>query len=473
MGGTLDEKFEKLLERQKKKKEDSGLRSIPHSDIQGLLNAAVDRLSIVSINVLDDSDDVVAEVFDALNGKRLELSQFDHLRNHCFRKIDVGVRDKVYDDHWVPAEKNIFGVGSVKRPADHFLYNYLISVGEGARSQFNQRRAFGAFRRYERSAMRSSVEKWISGELGDAVSRWRFALHPVGKLKARGRDIKLNDVSRAAMARIRMVSEGPPLPLVMVMLDRVSRLDPKSDPESITTREFKKLVIALEGCLFKTRLAGDSLTNLRADVMKRLPALLREWKSDPVEGKSAGDKMFEWIQEKSPPWSQVESFMTSDWKHHPPSKPQGAYSLLLSGPSLALFDALEEQKSGAGGSALFHRYTDPLSKANESDAPFWVEHLYPQKPHNDWSADLATWKCDESEMRKQLHRLGNLAPIGASLNRKMRNKRFSSKTDDAKDPKMPRLKVNGGWEKSKSWTTKQINQREKFLLKIMKERWPE
>jgi hypothetical protein len=38
---------------------------------------------------------------------------------------------------------------------------------------------------------------------------------------------------------------------------------------------------------------------------------------------------------------------------------------------------------------------------------------------------------------------------------------------------MPRLKVNGGWEKSKSWTTKQINQREKFLLKIMKERWPE
>jgi hypothetical protein len=435
----------------------------------------VDRLSIVSINVLDDRDHVVAEVFDALNGRRLELSQFDHLRNHCFRRIDRDTRDKVYDDHWVPAEKKINEVGSVKRPADHFLYNYLISVGEGARSQFNQRRAFGAFREYERSAMGSSVEKWVSSELGDAVSRWRFALHPVGKLRAHGRDIKLNDVTRAALARVRMVSEGPPLPLVMVMLDRVSRPNPKSDRESITPREFKNLAIALEGCLYKTRLGGQSLTNLRADVMKGLPALLRDWRSDPASGKSAGDKMLKWIQELSPEWSHIEDFMASDWTHARPGKPHGAYSFLGSGPTLALFDALEEQLSGAGGSSLFHRYADPLSKVNEGDAPFWVEHLYPQKPHKDWSADLSTWGCDESEMRKQVHRLGNLAPISDSLNRKMRNKRFSLKMADAKDQenKMPRLRVNGGWERSKMWTAKQINHREKSLMKVMKERWPD
>ena len=473
--GNLTDKFVKLHKRQLQGTEAPFQRgSLPSVGVEGLLKAAEEQLSIISIRVKTDAVEVASEVFDALNGRRLELNQFDHLRHYCFTTMKKTVRDKYYDDYWVKAEKQIDEVRSVTNGFDDFLYNYLISVGQAASSDFKKNRAYGAFRKYQKTNS-IAVDKWVSNELGDAISRWRFALHPVGNFKSRGKEVKITDVARAAIARIRLVSEGPPIPLLMVMLDRVSRED--SDAGYINGKQFEKLVVAFEGFLFKARLAGQSHTNLRSRVMKELPQRLKEWETDPATGESAFDKMYKSIQELSPKWVDIEKFMKTDWKSHSEESPQGAYTHLRGGgPVMALFDAIEETMGTTAAKPLCNRFGKLSRRAEAKDNGFEIDHIYPRSPDDDWTKDLKDWSVKKKDMTLQVHRLGNLAPVVWRLNREWTNKslKFKLSTKGFKNREMPSLQVNKSWMASnrKKWKPSDIDKRETVLLKVMKKRWP-
>jgi len=319
---TSEELWVHHLEKQKDK--EGGIEKSPQPDLDDLLAATIDRLNFVSIKIKPDLDADVSAVFDALNGNRLALNQFDHLRNFCFSQLkDERTLDQLYDGSWFPSEKIIDGVKMGRKVAgDNFLYNYMISIGEGTEGRFNMNRSFEAFRRFSISKrMKMALEEWVERELPRAVHRWRYGLRPVGQLVVGSGEVEIGVEASRSMGRIHLATEGPALPLVMLLLERRSL--PSDDPRHLTQSELGKCLIALEGFCFRTLLNGDSLTNLRAYVMGKIRTLDRRCVNDS-DGRGA-DKLLKEIRSLGPKWSIVRPVPDNSWRSEAnlPSAPLG------------------------------------------------------------------------------------------------------------------------------------------------------
>jgi len=109
-------------------------RSSDFPDVKSLLETTLDALWFMTLEI-EDSDEPASELFDSLNGSRMELQQFDHVRNYIFRGIeDVEKQKELYSGLWQSTESaldtyNISGRGSTRAP-DLFLYDFMISLGE-------------------------------------------------------------------------------------------------------------------------------------------------------------------------------------------------------------------------------------------------------------------------------------------------------------------------------------------------------
>ena len=98
-----------------------------------LLKSTVDQLTLLVLEV-NTQDEDPADIFNALNGQRTEMFQFDHLRNFIFANInDAEMRTQLYEDSWKIAERQIAKLAiPVKGSSafDTYLYDLLISLGE-------------------------------------------------------------------------------------------------------------------------------------------------------------------------------------------------------------------------------------------------------------------------------------------------------------------------------------------------------
>lgn len=470
-GATQEERWSRFVEL---KKGDDGVleRSsvLSFDELDALLNAVADRLEFLALEIEPGRDDDATVVFDALNGQRTSLAQFDHLRNFCFRQLPAKEAHRIYASSWEPCETAIQEQKSSKvtKPHEQFFYNYLISLGEASRVAFNQSRSFTAFRRFERSdRFPMNMRSWIEHDLTKAVRCWSFALDPVGKLQAGPRDITVGLESRRMLRRLRIATEGPVIPIAMFLLDRACQKP--GNPKHITSTDLAKCLRVLEGALYKILMNGKSLTNLRREVMTLMGTLQSKCVTDTDT--SAADKFIQTVRDKqeswgAPTWKVLKQRLDNSWNNEDPTDPGGVYKELEPIQTLAVFDAIEEQASGVRSVDLLVKSSDDASNN------FTIDHVFPQTDTRAWNRELADWKQDHESMRKQLHRIGNLAPVLSKINSSMLNKVLADKKDALEDHAMPSL-ATCDWIEETKWTQRQLDRRTDRFINLMKERWPD
>jgi hypothetical protein len=465
-GNSSVERWQNWIE--KKGKDDEVFKRSEQADCQNLLINTIERFSFLALK-LGEQDDA-ERVFSALNGNRIELSPFDHLRNFVFSKITARTRDQMYQNYWEPAEEE-FETLMVKRGVSRdtlkstFLYDYLISVGAGSLGAFNASRSFGAFRKFERSTQfqqsYGSLDGWVQKFIHDEVALWKVQREEFSRtVLPSGKNLALTASSRRTIHRIRLISDGPPAPLVMLILRR-STMDQNS-PKWISPEQVELCLTRLEGYMFKTRLSGKSLTNMRGAVINSMSEIDKSCVTD-ADG-SAADKLLSkidsWTEVR---WSELRHEIANSHRLNPSD---GIYGLLGPKGTLALLDCIDGGLMGA-------RSTGFLPRVWEHGAdPYWVEHIYPQKDKK-WKLDFKEWNVDEATMKSRCHSLGNLTALPRSVNESVSNKRFTLKLPDILENQDAMLSQLQKWTNEIKWTDREIDDRTREMADVLEKLWPD
>lgn len=452
-----------------KDKSGSRSRGAPTASLlPSLLRSTTSRLSFLGLR-LSEADES-ERIFSALNGNRTELSQFDHTRNWVFNSIPEVSRDNLFDHHWKPAE-SAFETLQVRKRRNRdylkslFLYDYLISLGEGSQGQFNASRSFSAFLRFWRSGRSShlygSLDKWLKNNLQREIALWKVqredftdTLLPDGSL------LSITTRSRRILHRIRRVSDGPPAPLVLWLLRR--SLTASNDPEHLTALEIEQVLDRLEGYMFKTLLGGGSLTNMRSEVIGSMARIDKE-----CRGSKPGEAV-------KPLLATIDRWTTVRWATlkpdleaaHKRGLGQGVSDMLPTGATLALLDAVEEALAGRASKGFLP------AKWEHKDDPYSVEHIFPQKGKK-WTSDLKAWRVSESEMKCRLQVLGNLTALETTLNQELNNRVFKEKKHMVSENTAAAASKLQDWVTAARWSPSEIDARTTHLVMALKKFWPD
>jgi Protein of unknown function DUF262/Protein of unknown function (DUF1524) len=440
----------------------------------------VDKLLNALKIILAEGEDAV-DVFAALNGNRVPLTQFDLLRNFIYEKLGTfpaKQRSKIWRERWMPIEK-VFSeipIGSGNTLAsiqEGFLYDYLISIGRGTGVAFKTGTSFFAFRRFfSVSDVGADIPSWLEGFL-DEVVIWdvqRSNFSHASSLPS-GRKMLINTKARRSLSRIRFGSSGPASPLVMLVLRRSAL--PSSDERHFTKKDVEEVFTWLETYIFKTLLAGGSMTNLRSEVMSKLP----EWEASARRSGSVPASygiVRDLKQLEQPRWKEINPLILAHHRQEiPPKKsvPSGLYDSLKSKRTLAVLDAVNQALGGT--SSLL------ASPDKSLDPPFQVEHIYPQSSSK-WDRDQNQRGVSRSELRARTNSLGNLSALSREVNIKLSRKPFLDKKEDLReqfaiDPhRVPKLLNSWALDRGgpTNWTPRDIDRRSRSYLKELKKIWP-
>jgi hypothetical protein len=470
-GQSIEEKWQDWLTKQEAKGLD--IRRSAQPDTKLLVNGALNRMSILYLRI--ENEDPV-RIFSALNGNRQELSQFDHLRNYVFAQLTTLLdsqeeRDEIFDKYWSKAEQVLelvpTGKGSnADKIKNEFLYDYLISVGEGHYGKFSSENTYAAIVKYLNARVGiSNLQKWIK-ELPSEAELWstqKYNFDFSGQLH-NGVTFNISNKARLILKRIRYASDGPPSAITYFVLRRTfleSSVDRKFDSAMMYSalREIEKT-------LFKTILAGKSLTTFGGWSIKNLQPINTQ--SVSSQEKTALDRFVEKLEKYQPlAWASVETLYVTSYCS-PESK-----SLYEANQRacMAVLDAITEELNGGSNISLL-----PTKNINSGDAPFWIEHIYPQK--NDlWSPDLKRWRSSEERMKPFLHDLGNLSVLPDVVNKSISNKTLQKKKDDVQKVKASVSNAqiipitNNAWLSANEWTEREITARSEQFWKILARRW--
>ena len=443
------------------------LRSIS-PNCNTLLNYTVRNFSFLLLTIGEGDD--AERIYAALNGNRKDLYPFDHLRNFVFSRLPSNSRVNLYEKFWNPAELIFDKMQLPKRKSvdqlkSKFLYDYLISIGEGQYGRFNEVRSFDTFKRFERSArfakVSPNIEIWVTKHLRDEVSIWKLQREDflLNELPS-GRPLSLSSSARKTLHRIRLLSDGPPGPLVMWIIRR--SLLPENDPKRFSPSEVESSLKKLEGYLAKTLLSKMSLTNMRASVIKQIGKMEDSCVTDPQS--TASQKLTKiidgWLIDESK-WQNLRHELTN------PKNPNSSiYNNLSSNQCLAILDCIEDELSGGGTKGFLP------NKWGFEEPEFWVEHIYPQKDKN-WKSDIKAWRIEPEEMLTRLHCLGNLTVLTAELNKDVSNFRFSEKLSKVTNEPLALSAKLQTWVKHETWDPGTIDARTNTLVEKLIERWPD
>jgi uncharacterized protein with ParB-like and HNH nuclease domain len=417
-------------------------------DPETLLRATVDKLTLLVLEISDQDEDP-ADIFNALNGQRSELFQFDHLRNYIFANIkEVELRAELYENKWKDVERMVSQQEiSVKGSSalDTYLYDLLISLGEKKFQSISKDKTARQITRYFNSNRNkfSSKAKPFSEEviLPNLVS-WT-SLKMNGKpLLIKHQKYELPTTVQDSLKLMEWMSSGPVAPLLLNVVNRYY-LKKISDSELIHS------VKAIENYLARFIISGDALSPLRASIMN-------------ICAKLGGNYNLEDLQ------SMLRDLMHTDEslkKRLLPSSakaqdPYGDYAKLYESRTprqlLALFQSIEKYRAGEHCSNLLRE---------TSEDPLTIEHIYPQSPDR-WKGDLKDWDTSNTALKNRLHTLGNLAIVPKSINSEMSNEKFLDKKKILKQNVFVELTVNREWQSDSytKWTPELVDSRSVVLL---------
>lgn len=427
-------------------------------DCDALIRATINCLSIVELERQELLDEDPAEIFEALNGQRTPLEQFDHVRNYIFTGIrDPQKRKLLYDETWKHYEvaldqANLSARGS--SPAETFLYDYLISIGETKyQKSFSKTRTASHFARFFEARTDLDHEKVARESLLPNLSAWIAVNRKGERFQVKNEAIELDSESKRRLHMLDSLSSGPVVPILERLV--VRRLTGEYSEESL-----RRQLFWVETFLGRKILKRLALSPLRSEMMNfagKLPANFSEEELrdaliliTPTDEEIRGALLPKTINRV------LRYEESSQIAHSGGLKPRQI---------LAIFQAIETHKAGPLRNNLLE---------STSDEAFSIEHIFPQDAAN-WRTELRLWGVGQSFMENRLHTLGNLGIIPKRLNSQLSNLSFHNKKETTKSPlsRFPKLKINESWTKDDQtkWTPDIIDARAEELISSALNYW--
>ena len=420
-------------------------RSIGYDPVD-LLKATVDKLSLLVLEV-NNQDEDPADIFNALNGQRTEMMQFDHLRNFIFANIkESDQRAELYEHSWKNVERQVakLDIGVKGSSAfDTYLYDLLISLGERRYQSVSKDKTARQFTKYYNSNRNSLAAKGIAEKvvLTNLVS-WA-SIKKNGQPIEIGRETReLPDKVKTSLETMEWMSSGPVVPLLLNLVNRYYF-------QTFSKEELQNGISLVENYLGRYIISGDPLSPLRASIMnicgrlggsytlEELEVLLKETKHKDVDLK--------------------KRLLPSASNRTDPYGPSGnIYENRTSRQLLALFQGIERNLVG--------EHCSNLLRSSQSDV-LTIDHIFPQSPDK-WKTDIRKWEVSATSLKNRLHTLGNLAVIPKSINSEMSNERFLDKKRILSDSRFVKLSLNENWQADRfgKWTPDFIDNRAEMLL---------
>jgi hypothetical protein len=424
-------------------------------DCIALAAAAKSRLKILELRHEPQIDASPERLFECLNGKRLELEQFDHVRNFVFTKTDQSVRAVIYTDLWKAVETAIEQNGPATRGSsklDSFLYDYLISKGEsGPQKGINRARGATHFSRYwtsGRHGCQSNMAAFLKTNLVPAMALWLSAKKGETLAIPGVTPRPLSRENTRVIMRINAMTAGPFTPLIMGVLLRYVG---EHKPESWLNEQLK----ALESYAGRLLLTGRSLSPLRSLTMQ---IAAKCFVPDGVP-------LLDHLRSVMPPDNVIRSYVEQCWRRIPAEKDFG--DALTPSQICAIFDAIEQQLSNSVDTHIlpWHKNTNP--------AGFSVEHIYPRNPVK-WRRDQQSWGMNDRDIKNAdslTNQLGNITVLALPANRKLQNSTLEAKQEKLRQQGVTALNCNDDWLTAAQWTPTEVTTRTHRLLDAVLRRW--
>jgi hypothetical protein len=432
-------------------------RSTP-PDCDGLIQATLNHLSLVELVVEKSVDEEPAEIFEALNGMRLELAQFDHVRNYLFTGIEtIEKRRALYEEDWKHTEFALSKSKQTIESADTFLYDFLISKGETKyQKPFSKQRTASHFSRYFATRSSGNHEDVAKNEILPHLISWMSIKSSGERFEVNGNEFVLPSNAKRRLKSMDSLSSGPLVPILMNITKRY--LYDHSISEESLIRQF----FALEVFLGRKVLNRTALSPLRSEMMllsSKLGANFEE--TELISSLKQLSPTNDEIREKLLP-AKVNNVIKYPDTAHIASKKAGG---LAPRQLLAIFQGIEEHLSGQLRTNLIEPSGDEI---------FSIEHIYPQEDVL-WRDELRNWAQNQAQMESRLHTLGNLGIIPDRLNSELSNKSFREKREIVGNPvkRFPILRLNEYWiapEQTK-WKAEHIDERASRLLNTILAHW--
>ena len=420
-----------------------------------LLKATVDELSLLVLEVTNQDEDP-ADIFNALNGQRTELQQFDHLRNFVFANINSEVdRHSLYQNTWKDIERQVINYKiPVKGSSalDTFLYDLLISLGERRHQQISKDKTARQFNRYFNSTRntdnRNAKEVAENLVLPNLIS-WTSVKRNGLPIAMNGKTYELPTSVKTALISMEWMSSGPVIPLLLNIVNRYHF-------ENLSENDLIFAISAIESHLARFIISGEPLSPLRAGIMSICGQLGQNYSIDQLEELLRADKPNDRDLKKK--------LLRSTSKTDPYSDYGQLYKSRTAKQLLAILQGIERGRTG--------EHCVNLLRESAKDQ-LTIEHIYPQTPEK-WKGDLRDWNLTRVYLDKRLHTLGNLAVVPKSINSQMSNESFSEKKNILKKNKFSKLAVNSEWQSSsiREWTPEKIDSRAESLLEDFLKYYP-
>lgn len=453
----------------------AGHASDPKIDADPMTVDACDRLEtiirkqIVFLNIITDpNDENPVIIFDSINGKRLEFSQWDYTRSYFFRTIG---EDPDLFDRWDATQDELSDAlketGAKKRRGntpvnDEFLYNLLILEASKAGLKANKNRSFLQLREY----LRKNGKEPTPDELRDFSNNIILPTAEVYKsiiapqkypLKNQNGE-QLSDKAVQSLNQIQAFSKGPADPAIMLCLVSWHKAE-------ITGKQLEEALMTIECFLARYFLAGLDLSPLRSKFMQLIAAASKSCVSD----KERTLKLVNEIKREAP--SDVEIKKAFKDKSVPVyTEAAGAAQRVA-----AVLRGIEQEISGPAA--------HPMPLGN-SVTDFNVDHIFPQSCKENlneaWSNDAEKWGLSDkqiADLKERIDTLGNLALHASYSNKSDQDAAFDYKKD-AISGKLARGRRKSAKKKKQSvlaqhaqdicsyekWTAKEVDKRTDMLL---------
>lgn len=439
-------------------------------DTEKLRDAIRQSLLFLTIEI-EPHDEPPVVIFDAINGKRTEFSQWDHSRTYLFMRLKERA-ETVLKEKWKPLEAALEEASPKSKSGnylDQFLYEYLIARGESThQGGVNIRRGHAQLRQ-RITRMNSGleptadwIEKYINNDLVPAATCYstvaNTSLSDVfinnNTLTQIATNLRLSKDALFSLAQIRAYTSGPATPLTLRFVEAWHL-------GKINLANLETALKAIESFLARALLASAELSPFRAKFTKLCGQLADDFTTANLIARLQQDSnhksdvnLRELVQDKSAP----------------------LYQDLLPQQVAAILRGIERQLAGPAAHLLPY---------GTKDDEFTIEHIYPQDkegfPNKSWENDLIAWgkntPTEHELLAAGLHALGNLALIPKKANSALGNLPFSEKRKvyalESSSIVIPNLNHLISVQQETQWTSTEIRNRSRLLLDAAILRWPE
>lgn len=410
-----------------------------------LIAATLDKLTLLVLQIFPEDEDP-ADIFNALNGQRVELDQFDHLRNFVFAQIKSEIeRKELFDQSWKHVEGQ---VDKLKIPVkgssalETFLYDLLISLGEKKHQPISKDKTARQFAKYVNSSRNTLGALGIAEKLilPNLIS-WA-SVKNLGKsfqIVRKNYELPLN--IQESLKIMDSMSSGPIVPLILNLVNRFYN-------EQLGEEELGTGISLIESFLARYILSGQTLSPLRASIMNICANLGKNYSIE---------KLAEDLRIYKPTDKDLTSKLLPTKNA---SLPYGAFAHLYESRTskqiLAIFQGITKKRGG--------EHTPNLLRDGQNDE-LTIDHIFPQTSDK-WKADLRTWGQSIGQMKDRLHTIGNLAVVPKSINSEMSNETFAEKKRILTEANFEELNINREWQPVNitRWDAASIDSRANKLL---------